>query len=320
MSKSVVLLLVLVFLTASCTVIAEPASSDEMKENSWTTRTPMPQAISDAKAAVANGKIYVMTTDVNYEYDPATDNWTAKTTIPTPRYSFVISAYQNKIYVIGGYYWVNGTLTLFSVNQAYDPSTDTWETKASMPTARKAIVAETVNGKIYLIGGSTFNSSDPYTSVNEVYDPANDSWTTKQPAPITATNYVSAIVDNKIYVMAAGTDSNLICDVENDTWSFGASLPTRIYRAAAVATTGVMAPKRIYVIEGGIIGLGITEPSNLVYVYDPALDNWSSGTPMPTNRTSLAVGVVDDVLYAMGGAIGWEGGELVGSPILTNVV
>jgi N-acetylneuraminic acid mutarotase len=328
--KSVAVMLVLVFLIASCTVIAEPASSDKVKENTWTTKTPMPQAISGVKAAVVNGKIYVMAGTFNYEYDPASDNWTAKKPMPTPRIgSFGIAACQDKIYVIGGedvalssrgYYFL-------STNEVYDPLTDTWETKKPMPTNRTYVEANVVNGKIYVVGGITYDDEKKhlqnYTVVNEVYDPATDSWTTKQPAPIAVARYASAVVDNKIYIMG-GTDdsqqwiSNQIYDVENDTWSLGASLPTYTYYAAAAATTGVIAPKRIYVI-----GRGLTNASNAVHVYDPASDNWTSGTPMPTNRTSLAVGIVNDIIYAMGGALGWEGGEwpLYGYSLgTTNVV
>jgi hypothetical protein len=43
--------------------------------------------------------------------------------------------------------------------------------------------------------------------------------------------------------------SNQIYDTEKDTWSFGASLPTQMWYTAAGATTGVMAPKRIYVLH-----------------------------------------------------------------------
>lgn len=317
MSKSLALLLVLVFLMASSIVIAEPAlSSDETKENSWTTRTPMPQAISGIKAAVANGKIYVMAADVNYEYDPATDNWTVKTPMPTARHGFGIAVCQDKIYVIGGENGTYGYVNYLSTNEVYDPLTDTWETKKPMPTSRHQLEANVVNGRIYLIGGVTDNYRSIHTSVNEVYDPATDSWTTKQPAPFAVARYASAVVDNKIYITGGGLGfnerarnitlnqiSNQIYDAETDTWSLGVSLPTRAYYAAAGATTGVMAPKRIYVVGGGL-----TETTNVVRVYDPAWDNWTFGTPMSTNRT-CAVGVVDDVLYAMGGHLGWEGGE-----------
>jgi hypothetical protein len=316
--KAAALLFILVFLMASCTVIAEPAlSSDEVIENSWTTKSPMPQAISGIKATVANGKIYVMTAEVNHEYNPAADNWTAKTPMPTARHGFGIAVCQDKIYVIGGENGTSGYVNYLSTNEVYDPLTDTWETKKPMPTSRHELEANVVNGRIYLIGGITDNYRSIHTSVNEVYDPATDSWTTKQQAPFAVAGYASAVVDNKIYIMGGELGfnerasnitlnqiSNQIYDAETDTWSLGASLPTLAYYAAAGATTGVRAPIRIYVVGGGL-----TKTSNDVRVYDPAWDNWTFGTPMSTNRTSLAVGVVDDVLYAMGGNLGWEGGE-----------
>ena len=191
-----------------------------------------------------------------------------------------------------------------------------------MPTSRHELEANVVNGIIYLIGGITDNYCSVYISINEIYDPATDSWTAKQQAPFAVARHASAVVENKIYIMG-GTNasqqllSNQIYDVENDTWSLGDSLPTYTYYAAAVATTGVMAPKRIYVIGGGL-----TEPTDFVHVYDPLSDNWTSGTPMPTNRTSLAVGLVNDIIYAMGGNLGWEGGEwpLYGYPLGTTDV
>jgi N-acetylneuraminic acid mutarotase len=316
--KAAALLFILVFLMAACTVIAEPAlSSDEVIENSWTTKSPMPQAISGIKATVANGKIYIMTAEVNYEYNPAVDNWTAKTPMPTARHGFGIAVCQDKIYLIGGENGTYGYVNYLSTNEVYDPLTDTWETKKPMPTSRHKLEANVVNGRIYLIGGITDNYRSIHTSVNEVYDPATDSWTTKQQAPFAVDCYASAVVDNKICIMGGGLGfnerarnitlnqiSNQIYDAETDTWSLGASLPTPTIYAAACATTGEMAPKRIYVIGGGF-----TNTSNAVRVYDPASDNWTSGAPMFTNRTSLAVGVVNDVLYAMGGSLGWEGGE-----------
>jgi N-acetylneuraminic acid mutarotase len=301
MRKSFALMLVLVFSSALLIVAANPAGATAT-ENSWETKTPMPQAVSGVKAAVVNGKIYVLAGDVNYEYDSATDTWAAKKPMPTPRFGFGIVACQNKIYVIGGNNGSSGYVNYLSTNEVYDPSTDSWETKKPMPTGRYELDANVIDGKIYVVGGVTDNYRSIQTPVNEVYDPATDSWTTKQPAPIAVANYASAVVDKMIYII--GGTSNQIYNAENDTWSLGASLPAVTYYAAAGATTGVMAPKRIYVIGGGF-----ENTSNAVHVYDPASDNWTSGTPMPTNRTSLAVGVVNDVIYAMGGNLGWEGGD-----------
>jgi N-acetylneuraminic acid mutarotase len=322
MSKAVALLLILITLTATSTTITKPAlsSAEKLEENIWTTKASMPEAISGVKAAVVNGKIYVLGDWINYEYDPATDNWTAKKPMPTPRTgSFGVAACENKIYVMGGqdenlssrgYYFL-------SINEVYDTQTDSWENKKPMPTNREYFDLNVINGKIYAIGGHSYASDNRYPSdysgVNEVYDPATDSWETKHPAPLAIARYASAVVNNEIYVMGGTSQiyndsmkwvSNQIYNVETDTWRLGASLPTPAIYSSAVATTGAMAPKRIYVMGGGF-----TEVNNAVNIYDPAVDNWTAGSPMPTSRSSLATGVVNDIIYAIGGSRGWEGGE-----------
>jgi N-acetylneuraminic acid mutarotase len=290
------------------------ASSAEMKEDSWTTKAPLPDGISIVKAAVVNGKIYAMTGLSIYEYDPDADNWTAKTPIPTPRtsYSYGIAACQNKIYVIGGERWneSSGNSNYLSTNEVYDPLTDTWETKESMPTGRRYVEANVVDGKIYVISGNINYPSYGRTHVNEVYDPATDSWTTKQPIPYPVIKGASTVLDSKIYILGGLFESdtppnaryNQIYDTETDTWSLGDPLPTQMWYTAAGATTGAMAPKRIYVMGGGL-----DELIDVVNVYDPESGSWSSGTPLPTVRAGHAIAVVDDVLYVMGGADGWHG-------------
>ncbi len=311
MNKTVVLLLAFSLLTASSAIIAKPACSTEAKENSWTTKASMPKAISGAKAAVVNGKIYVMASTFNYEYDPSTDNWNAKKPMPTARTYFGIAVYQNRIYTIGGEWWdaVNGSVRS-NINEVYDPLTDTWETKEPMPTNRSQLEANVVNGKIYLIGGRTVGPQYLTVALNEVYDPATNSWTTKKSIPIAVTQYASAVIDNKIYVIGGQAEShdplnigsNQIYDTETDTWSLGASLPTVVWNAAAGATKGILAPKRIYVI-GGTPDRS-TEGTNITQAYDPENNVWTFGASMPTARAWLAVAVVDDVLYAIGGAPG----------------
>ena len=275
----------------------------EVTEDSWATMAEMPTARSGLGVAVVNGKIYAIVSDTNYEYDPATDTWATKTPMPTPRSDFGIAVVENKIFVIGG---STGDYTYTGVNEVYDPSTDTWETKTSMPTPRKSLDANAVNGKIYMIGGFQYAPFFNEIDVNEVYDPVTDSWTTKASIPNAVQGYASAVVDNKIYVIEGFNSSlNQIYDPETDTWSFGEPSPAALSSAAAGATTGVAAPKRIYVAGGWAAWVMLA--SNLVRVYDPEADVWTKGTPMPTHRYSLGVAVVNDVLYAIGGSTGWIG-------------
>lgn len=322
---AVALTLVLVFSLSAVAVAFGTSKTPE--ENTWTTKAPMPDGISLVKAAVANDKIYVFTGSSVYEYNPATDNWTAKTPMPTPRErsSFGIAACQNKIYVIGGSNGNKGYTDYLSTNEVYDPLTDTWETKKPMPSNMNWVEANVVDGKIYAMGVTMDDYHIGYIPLNEVYDPAIDSWDTKQPPPIAVVKGASAVVNSNIYILGGLGDndtlnaiSNQIYDVETDTWSFGASIPSGMWYTAAGATAGVMAPKRVYVMGGGF-----TEVTNVVNVYDPALNTWSSGAPLPTNRTGHAIAVIDDVLYVMGGGCSWHGGE-PGTPdsgwTLTNVV
>src|SRR3972149_6681250 len=132
--------LVLVLL-AACMIVAVPVSAlTEVTENSWVSKAPMHQARSGLGAAVVDGKIYAIggltrsgsqstysggVVGTNEEYDPATNTWTYKTSMPHPRDYFAIGAYQKKIYCIGS-----------GINEVYDPATDMWETKTPMPTSR----------------------------------------------------------------------------------------------------------------------------------------------------------------------------------------
>jgi len=68
------------------------------------------------------------------------------------------------------------------------------------------------------------------------------------------------------------------------------------------ATTGLYAPKRIYVM-GGCAGFGMATAAS--YVYDPELDVWNSCASMPFPRSGFALAAVNDVLYAIGGSDGW---------------
>jgi N-acetylneuraminic acid mutarotase len=219
--------------------------------------------------------------------------------MPTPRAVFAIAVYQNKIYCIGG----KTSDEYTGVNEVYDPATNTWETKTSMPTARSWLTANVVNGKIYLMGGY------PDITLNEVYDPATDSWTTKTPAPNTLIfgfdKPASAVIDNKIYVIGGisqdqSYDLNQIYDAETDTWSQGVSPITSVDGGAAAATTGVLAPKRIYVL-GNSANFRQGEEQNFVRVYDPENDNWTFGADIHIRRYNFGVAVVNDTLYAIGG-------------------
>ena len=287
-------------------------------ENSWATKTEMPTARSGLGLAVVDDKIYAIGgfyCDKNEVYDPIADTWSMKKPMPTPRGGFAIAVFGDKIYTFGGRikYGGNSPPELTAVNEVYDPATDTWTTKASMPTPKAGLSANVVNDKIYLIGGFTYSDFTSHPSnENLAYGPLTDSWATAKPIPTSVYDYASTVVDNKIYVISGhetevisdnGTAHipapNQIYDPRTDTWAYGAPMSYAVTSgAAAGATTGVVAPKAIYVMGGFV---GFYAPFNLTQVYHPENDTWSSGADMPSPLFYLGVAVVKDQLYAIGG-------------------
>jgi N-acetylneuraminic acid mutarotase len=316
MKTSKVFLLVILTLSSSYLVYIQPVNATE---DSWKTMAEMPTARSFFEVAAVNGKIYAFGgsgTNTTEEYDPETNTWTTKVSMPTARSGFAVAVFQNKIYVMGGEIVGTG---FTGINEVYDPTTDSWETKTSMSTKRDNPVANTVDDKIYVIGGILESESpgDPVVSdVNEVYDPATDVWITKASIPNAVYTCVSAVVDNKLFVIGGETFSggvlNQIYDPATNTWSSGKNMTIKIHGMAAAATTGTLAPKRIYVM-GGMKALSLPlEALSINQIYDPEADTWSTGASMPDTRLGLAVAVVNDIVYAIGGSPGY--GEMQYEP------
>ncbi|MBU1662113.1 MAG: hypothetical protein KKD28_11655, partial [Chloroflexi bacterium] len=242
-------------------------------------------------AAASNGKIYAIgghngnILSTVEEYDPATDTWTTRASMPTARYLLGVAAASNgKIYAIGG--------TLATVEE-YDPATDTWTSRASMPTARGYLgVTAASNGKIYAIGGSVGMS--PLATVEE-YDPATDTWTTRASMPTARYGLgVAAASNGKIYAIGGPGPFVEEYDPATDTWTTRASMPT------AQSALGVVAASngKIYAI-GGENGGG---PLATVEEYDPAIDTWTTRTSMLTPMNNLGVAAANNgKIYAIGG-------------------
>lgn len=172
--------------------------------DTWTRRADLPTARASLSAGVVDGKIYTVgggDSSIVEVYDPAADAWTRGTDMPTPRHPR-ISVVDGKIYAIGGL-GIFPNWPALSVVEEYDPATDTWTRKADMPTPRHSFSTAVLDGRVYIVGGSSSDGVDPLAPVLavEVYDPATDTWT-QGPSMTTARIESSACaVDGVLYVL-----------------------------------------------------------------------------------------------------------------------
>ena len=137
-------------------------------------------------------------------YDPATDTWTQKADMPTPRSFLSTSVMDGKIYAIGGMSNSNEQWRLETV-EVYDPATDTWAKARDITHARSCTAISVVNGEIYAIGGRGWsgvqNEPDPYLSSVEVFNLKTNQWQEITEMPTPRTSHTASIVDGKVYVL-----------------------------------------------------------------------------------------------------------------------
>lgn len=194
--------------------------------DSWRGRTRMPTARGNlGVVAASNGKLYAIggcpgnpcePTDKVEEYDPETDTWRTRASMPTARGDAgVVAASNGRIYVIGGCPGQNCTGHLTRVEE-YDPATDTWRMRGSMPNPRSGLSAVALNnGKIYAIGG--YDSSERLARV-EVYDIATDTWTTETEMPTPRAVFgLVALANGKLYAVGGETIGEPLDVVEEAT-------------------------------------------------------------------------------------------------------
>ena len=203
--------------------------------DTWTYKKPMPTPRYRFATAVYQNKIYCIggvTSDgyysnesiagVNEVYDPATDTWETKEPIPTPRRGLGAKVVNGKIYLIGGYVPDSSISTGFSIlslNEVYDPETDSWTTKAEVPTAVSSVVSAVVDSKIYII----------MSDLNQIYDADTDTWSLGTSLPHSSVMSARAEAatgvnaPKRIYVFGGGETQ--VYDPDSDSWTFGADMP-----------------------------------------------------------------------------------------------
>ncbi|MBE0433097.1 T9SS type A sorting domain-containing protein [candidate division WOR-3 bacterium] len=273
----------------------------------WSTKAPLPQPLAGSGCAFVGDTIYVIggrdspgnCCATNYAYDPYSDSWTIKTPMPTARAHLGCAAVNGKIYAIGGWY---GNTASGAVEE-YDPATNTWEIKNPMPTPRYTFGIAAVADKIYVIGG--MNTQPLIFTTVEEYDPLTDTWATRTPMPTPRMDPGCAALYDTIYVFGGSTTigsgvttANERYDPAADAWATRASMPTARY-----ALGGFSWYNRVFALGG----YDYWSYHTTLEEYMPSTNTWSTLNPMQYARQSVAIGMIPQYVYVIGG---WNNGAL----------
>ncbi|SLM49484.1 Kelch repeat type 1-containing protein [Nitrospira japonica] len=291
---------------------AEPTKPDP-GQGAWRTARPASLQRTEAVAVTVNGKIYVVggfeppgvgtatklaITPALEEYDPASDRWTARASMPMGLHHTGIGAVGGLVYVIGGYKQSGLSIwqPVASV-YAYDPAADKWTERAPMPTARGALAVAELDGMLYAIGGFGEKGNSPAV---EIYDPAHDRWMPRTPLPTPRDHLAVVALNRKIYAIGGRLNGDYqrnlavteVYDPAVDRWESAPPLPTARSGIAAVSLGN-----RLYVFGGE--GPEGTFREN--EAYDPARHEWQRMAPMPTGRHGLGAASLQGGIHVIDG-------------------
>ena len=157
---------------------------------------PMPKRTAEGVTGVIDDKLYVLPglVDENleqkpirrlYRYDPARNKWAARRSAPHSHRRAAAGVIDGKFYVAGGL----GSTDL----DVYDPTTDTWRTRAPIPKAGRAI-GTALGGKLYVVVGL-----DAY-----VYNPGTNRWSAIADPTLGHDAVVRVVVNGKPKLLAVG--------------------------------------------------------------------------------------------------------------------
>ncbi|MDL9998877.1 kelch repeat-containing protein [Variovorax sp. J22P240] len=153
------------------------------KTDRWSARKALPGARDHVGCVSHNGQIHVIggrfntfeyNTDLHHAYLPARDTWELRSPLPTARSGHGLVVYRGRFYAMGGEggILVSGVprqAKVFGQMESYDPSTDTWQRHAPMPTPRHAVGAAVIGDWIYVAGGGAVLGGAVQSAVHEAF-------------------------------------------------------------------------------------------------------------------------------------------------------
>jgi len=184
-----------------------------------------------------------------------------------------------------------------AADSSADAGAPGWRAEPSLPGNLQEISALERDGRIWVVGG--FEGLTDLLNVR-IYDPSSGAWSEGPPLPAPRHHTHIAEVAGDLYVLGGMetigfslVDTAWVLRAGSTTWEAIRDLPEVRGAGFAGAVDG-----RIYLVGG--IGRGGSLASE-VLVYEPAMDAWSTGAAIPSEREHIAGFVYGDEIWVLGG-------------------
>jgi N-acetylneuraminic acid mutarotase len=266
-------------LAANSTSLAAAAS------NTWIRRADMPSterrnpATAMVRNAAGQSVLYVIggTTTSGASlgkvqaYNVATNTWTYKAEMPTPRYS------SNGTGVINGKIYISGGLTSYKgyteALHMYDPATNRWSAKQPMPETNERGVTGVINNQMYVLTGCDQEDCSDAIIAFYRYNPATNQWAKLPAPPGSLMRSIAGTIGKKFYV--TGNNGQIgVYDPVTNSWTMKTATGQVPFNA-----TGLALSAKLYALNldhGNPDGTVTTS----IRVYDPATNAWTKRAPV----------------------------------------
>ncbi|XP_055069054.2 kelch-like protein 30 [Misgurnus anguillicaudatus] len=229
-------------------------------------------------------------------YNPKLGQWYQLPDFPNyNKWGYSIVSLNNNVYVTGGSRGSQTNTWSTTETWKYITRQGKWITVAPMLRPRTNHSSATLNGEIYVMGGTTMD----FVEV-EHYDPFSNCWTLTGPALKYVTNFTSTSCNGKLYLIGscAVKYNALTMQCYNpviDSWSIICSpyIPKYLSSPRSVSMDGV-----IYLVA---------DNTKKVYLYDPDSNMWEKIQYLHTLHENGDLVVLGRKLYVTGGH--WKGME-----------
>ncbi|XP_049579085.1 kelch-like protein 30 isoform X2 [Syngnathus scovelli] len=229
-------------------------------------------------------------------YNTKTKQWHELPNFPNPnKWGFSMVSLNNDVYVTGGSRGSNTNTWSTTETWKYITKEGRWVTVAPMLRPRTNHSSATLNGEIYVIGGTTLARVEV-----ERYDPYHDTWTSTCPAVKYMTNFTCTACQGKLYVIGS-------CAVKYN------ALTMQCYNPVIDSWMNICSPfipkylssPRSVCMEGNIYLLA--DNTKKVYSYDPDANLWQKIQLLHMLHENGGLVSLDGRLYVTGGH--WKGME-----------